>query len=544
MGVPGFFVWLMKNNVHNNIIINNLKDINNLYFDANCLFHPKCFDILKLYSNITDIDKLEELMIKRIIKYIKYIIDFVKPTDNIYIAVDGVAPVAKINQQRKRRYKSVIDKKFTEQLNKKYNINKNTEWSNIVITPGTNFMIKLDNALEKFKNRLPNIIYSSYKEPGEGEHKIIRYIKQNEEQIKKRHVIYGLDADLIFLALSAYTNNSEIFLLRELQHLKNINQPITDDVNEPLCYLSIKNVINTYNEYIINKLEEYIDYLELDLNSVDFSKDFIILCFLLGNDFIPHIPTLNIRINGIEYLIEAYCKMYSYTQSYIYNYDKKKINWNNLKMIFEYIGDYEHEFYTSDIPAYKNKNKNRRCNATIDYDRDIWNRDNLKDIEKTDLIQLGIGEKKDYKFRYYEIKFNSRINQDHFIDNICKNYIEMIQWICNYYFDISMPSWQFCYYFDDAPFASDLIRYINDMINNNKEIKIPYKETINMDKQLLSVIPYYYNDILKDISVNIDKFKDIRTRYMFPNEYKINYDNDIYWLCEVELPMIDFDLIK
>ena len=135
MGVPGFFVWLMKNNVHNNIILNKLNNINNLYFDANCLFHPKCFDILKLYSQITDVNKLEELMIDRIIKYINYIITFVNPSDNIYIAVDGVAPIAKINQQRKRRYKSVIDKEYNEMLNEKYKKGKNTSWSNIVITP-------------------------------------------------------------------------------------------------------------------------------------------------------------------------------------------------------------------------------------------------------------------------------------------------------------------------------------------------------------------------------------------------------------------------
>ncbi len=38
-------------------------------------------------------------MIDRIIKYINYIIKFVNPSDNIFIAVDGVAPIAKINQQ-------------------------------------------------------------------------------------------------------------------------------------------------------------------------------------------------------------------------------------------------------------------------------------------------------------------------------------------------------------------------------------------------------------------------------------------------------------
>jgi 5'-3' exonuclease len=115
MGVPGFFAWLLKNNTHNNIILHSLHNINALYFDANCLFHPKCFDILKLHSQETDIVRLEDLMIKRIIKYIDYIINFVKPSDLIYIAVDGVAPVAKINQQRKRRYKSVIDNEFMKE---------------------------------------------------------------------------------------------------------------------------------------------------------------------------------------------------------------------------------------------------------------------------------------------------------------------------------------------------------------------------------------------------------------------------------------------
>ena len=154
MGVPGFFVWLMKHNVHNNIILNTLDNIHNLYFDANCLFHPKCFDILKLHSKITDVTKLEELMIDRILKYIDYIINFVKPTEKVYIAVDGVAPIAKINQQRKRRYKSVIDKEYNEKLQKKYNIQKNNSWSNIVITPGTDFMKKLDIAIEEYINKI------------------------------------------------------------------------------------------------------------------------------------------------------------------------------------------------------------------------------------------------------------------------------------------------------------------------------------------------------------------------------------------------------
>jgi 5'-3' exonuclease len=536
MGVPGFFVWLMKHNIHDNIILKQLQNIDNLYFDANCLFHPKCFDILKLHSDITDTIKLEELMIKRILKYIQYIIDFVNPSKTIYIAVDGVAPIAKINQQRKRRYKSVIDTEYTEKMNKKYNINKSTVWSNIVITPGTEFMKKLDLAIKIYFKGNKKIIYSSYEECGEGEHKIIRYIKEHAKN--KRNVIYGLDADLIFLSMSAHSHESEIYLLRELQHLKKTSQPITEDVSEPLCYLSIQNTIDTYNEYILNRLKENEDFLEMDLSKkYDFSKDFIILCFMLGNDFIPNLPSINIRINGIEYITEAYCKMFEYLQKYIYN--DGKINWDSLRMIYDYIGSNEDEYFSDVLIDYKKRIKNKRCNANNNYEKEIWEHENLKDINLVDNVKLGFGDKIEYKFRYYEYNFNSRINQQNMINKVCKNYLEMIEWITKYYFNIEMPSWQYCYYFHNSPFASDLYSYLNQ---NKIEYNIDYKESIKIETQLLAVIPSYYSHILKECKVDIKKFKDIKYKYMFPTEYELEYDNkDLYWMCEAKLPMVDFN---
>ncbi len=547
MGVPGFFVWLMKHNVNDNIILKKLENIHNLYFDANCLFHPKCFDILKLYSNITDTTKLEELMIKRILKYIQYIIDFVNPSELIYIAVDGVAPVAKINQQRKRRYKSVIDNEYTEKMNKKYNIQKNTSWSNIVITPGTEFMKKLHLAIETYFNINTDktktksnrkIIYSSYNECGEGEHKIIRYIKENTKN--KRNVIYGLDADLIFLSMSAHSNENEIFLLRELQQVKNTSHLLTEDVSEPLCYLSIQNVIDTYNEYILNKLRENEEFLEIDFKKkYDFSKDFILLCFMLGNDFIPNLPSINIRVNGIEYITEAYCKMFEYLNKYIY--EDHKINWECLKMIYDYIGSNEDEYFSDILKDHKKRTQYRKCNGITAYEKEIWNHDNLKDIKLEDSIKLGHGEKSEYKFRYYEHNFNSRINQKNMINKICKNYLNMIEWITKYYFEVNMESWQYCYYFHNSPFASDLYCYLNE---NEINYDINYKEAIPIKTQLLSVIPQYYSDILKESNIKINKFDDIKCKHMFPSKYELEYDNkDQYWMCEAKLPMIDFDLI-
>ena len=178
MGVPGFFAWLLKNYDHNQLIINSLKmGAHTLYIDANCLFHPQCFKVLDLIKKKMDKTMMENLMIKRIINYIEFLINFAKPTKLIYIAVDGVAPFAKVSQQRIRRYKSIHDAEIKEEMEKRYNIIKHNKWSNIVITPGTEFMEKLHQCLtnhfKKSKSKA-TIIYSSYHEPGEGEHKILQ----------------------------------------------------------------------------------------------------------------------------------------------------------------------------------------------------------------------------------------------------------------------------------------------------------------------------------------------------------------------------------
>src|ERR1700722_10671220 len=221
MGVPSFFKQLIKK--YRNILKNNPnKKIKALYIDANCLFHPQCFKILDLYKNEHNQQKLFEYMSNRIIEYLDYIIRLNNPEEIVYIAVDGIAPLAKISQQRKRRFGYAND--YRNNIYKKHNILVNS-WSNIVITPGTQFMFDLHNKIKiyyknfttKNNDKLLNhfkIIYNSYLTPGEGEHKILQHIKNfynknnNDQKLDDRAIIvYGLDADLIFLSLASQINN-------------------------------------------------------------------------------------------------------------------------------------------------------------------------------------------------------------------------------------------------------------------------------------------------------------------------------------------------
>ena len=541
MGVPGFFQWLLREN--NKIILHKLhSNVESLYIDANCLFHPQCFVVLHHMINETNVDKLEAQMIKRIITYIKFLINYVNPTKLIYIAVDGVAPVAKINQQRKRRYKSVVDNKIKYDLMKKNNMMYNDKWSNIVITPGTDFMDKLHEELIKFSRTNNKIIYSSYKEVGEGEHKILQYLKNNKNN--NINVIYGLDADLIFLAMASKLSN--IYLLREESHINNKTKHNSsqvfdiNDVNEPLCFLSIDKTIETYNKHIINKLSENADIYEINLNKqYNFIDDFIVLCFLLGNDFLPHIPSINIKVNGLEYLINAYIHMFEYTQKYLIQNDK--IDKNQLRLILSYLNDLEDDYFINIYPKYKDKMMRRKPTINNNYELELFNYESSLINNYDDKIKLGYDTREFWKYRYYEHHFHSSINQEDIIKDVCNNYFLMLQWVYKYYFD-KVPCYHSQYKFNNAPFISDLLIYIDspDCIDFN--FNFTTTNPITPEQQLLSVIPPQYKHIL---SKKIQKcYENESINYMLPISYVIDMHNHaMLWECEPILPYLDINEI-
>ena len=164
MGVPGFFLWLWKNYKKSSFVFtkgklekekkdddikNTLEELESIdYFliDTNCLIHPMCFKILA-ENNDNSQDILEGKMINKVIEYIEELIDYVKPKKGVYIAIDGVAPVAKIKQQRSRRFKSVHDKELWDKIKNKHSKPLSNNWNNSAITPGTQFMEKLHNKI-------------------------------------------------------------------------------------------------------------------------------------------------------------------------------------------------------------------------------------------------------------------------------------------------------------------------------------------------------------------------------------------------------------
>ena len=559
MGVPGFFAWILRN-FKNKILLRRLSyNPKYLYIDANCLFHPECFKILEYCPTETDLNKLENKMFNRIINYLTYIEGVVGPTEMMFIAVDGTAPLAKIGQQRKRRFKSIDDTKIRNDIKLKHGKHINNTWNNTVITPGTEFMEKLHNRLhEHYTNKTAkakaniSYIYSSYHTPGEGEHKILQHIKDDTDK-SDEIVIYGLDADLIFLALASRRTN--IFLLREEIHFgakskSDGDNELTDpvkDVAQDLIFVSINETRKAYNEELWRAISNHKLVIINMSDTTDFSNDLIFICFLLGNDFLPHFPSIDIHRGGLDEIVSCYINCVAETSTLLINFDKNdKVEINNvfLLLLIQKLGLGEKKQFQYELPKHLGTISKRRCFSQDKYLRDIWILENLRNVDIYDPVGLGIGDDEDWKFRYYEHYFYSSEHQEEFIDRLCFAYIEGIAWVTQYYFNKCID-WQWQFPYDNAPFISDISTYLGKTKFDINSIKFQKKESIPMMVQLISVLPpACYNLLPKSYQFLVTN-NESPIIDMFP--IKVQLDmlyKDQHWQCIPKIPYLNIDRIS
>ena len=552
MGLPGFFAWILKKfakEILHDIIS---KKVDYLYIDANCLFHPKCFETLS-ENQYDELKELQKKMFKNIVDFLDYLEKYVSPTTKMYIAVDGTAPMAKIIQQRKRRYKTELDTFMKNEIKMKYGISILNEWSNTSITPGTEFMEDLHTYLLNHYSSKENkigYIYSSYHTPGEGEHKILQHIKKNTN-IDDTIVIYGLDADLIFLAMAS--NRPNIYLLRE-QTLFQKNRPFNnhESSNEKnifdMTYVSINETRKAYNKEIRYMLG---NYMRKELDHIDFSNDLIFICFLLGNDFLPHFPSIDIHTEGLDELIDSYlkallqvnCPLIERTVNDVGETENVNINMDLFTLMIYDMGEKEEEYFTYKINSSIERHKRRKCYEDEEYKQEIWKMDNLKDKNVDDKLRLGVDNKDIWKYRYYQYHYKLSGSQKEFVDSLSEMYLTGIKWMTEYYFK-ECPDWKWNYMCHYAPFISDVAQYVKEQNFDLNTIKIEKNGHIPMMAQLISVLPPSCKNYLPE------SYRSLVTEFespiidMFPSRIQLDmlYKNQLYQ-CVPLIPYLDIDRV-
>jgi 5'-3' exoribonuclease 1 len=410
MGVPKLFSTLVHR--YDKILLKKPNEhIQHIFFDLNCLIHPVC---AQCGTN-------EEMMYEKICEYIQYVIDYINPSKmncQVHLFIDGVAPLAKIQQQRQRRYKSLILKKVKNQFLNELNISSRDYWDSNQISPGTPFM---ENLKKHLSMKFPHYIISATDKPGEGEHKIVEYIlKMNCENV----CIYGLDADLILLSwIIAIKKGINVFLIRESKQF-GYNQFIQKNENNPFTYMFVNKLIDSY----------YCD-LRLYSNKQQESVDFVFLSFFLGNDFLPNLfgIQLGTKPDGLSQLLYYYkeCKK-NYQGFYLINIQNKNrniIHWLNLYYLFDLIYKNETYLLSNFITSYLNY-KPRAQTFENEIDKKMHEFENNN--EKWDPIFIGTdGWEERYvsKYFYISIPFTKNV-----MKNIVDHYLAGLVWNAKYYF--------------------------------------------------------------------------------------------------------------
>ena len=540
MGIPSYFSYIVKN--HRNII-KKLNDINylidNLYIDSNSIIYDALRELLTDKSIIDkSVEDFEDILIENVCKIIEKYIYHISPKNAVFIAFDGVAPVAKLDQQRNRRYKSVMEKKIMKHIyescesKKKNNNEKEVEWSSTNITPGTKFMKKLNTDIKKYFNtykskyNVNDIIVSGSDEKGEGEHKLFQYIRDNEKSHKHQTtIIYGLDADLIMLALNHLPVSRKIYLYRETpEFIKSIDAGLNPNESYLMDIPELSKVIvSTMNNgrVINNKQQSNRLY------------DYIFICLMLGNDFLPHFPSINIRTKGIYKLMAAYSHVLGNTNKNLTN--GKVIYWDNVYKLIEYLSQKEYDNLKEE---YKIRDRMEKRNIPSNTVEDMKNRYLHTPIKNRCIERYIDPYHGGWEIRYYESLFDSYNNKD-FLRNVCFNYLEGLEWVMKYY-TTGCVDWRWCYRYDYPPLLKDLLKYVPrwemNLIkeNNNKAVKDIVQLAYVLPNESLHLLPQKYH---------IRLLKEMKECY--PMDCKLKWSFCKYiWESHVDLPHIDIDKLE
>ena len=502
MGIPKYYSHVIKKyrDVLSKLTTNH--NVNNIYFDSNSII----YDAVREISSRDKIPKdFETAVIRETITKLEKYISNIKPNGHVMIAFDGVAPRAKMCQQLTRRTRSHIENSIYAELGRA----EETQWDTTAITPGTGFMTSLGTKMKKAfsdpkKFSVDKIIVSTSDEPGEGEQKIFQYIRDNRDyHASTKTAVYGLDADLIMLTLNHLYISRELYLYRETPHfIKSVDSSL-----EPNCNYVLN--MNEMGKAITDELND-----RKDMKSESQKQrlyDYIFICFLLGNDFLPHFPALNIRTDGIDRITSAY-KQTIRTHGNITNGDR--IIWKNMRALFNVLASEEEEYFKTEH-IIRDKQARNVSYSRVGDDPIVSRLTNMPLLDRS--IEKYINPFSDgWQERYYRGLFESERS-----DELCKavslNYIAGLEWTLKYYTK-GCPDWGWHYKYEYPPLLQDLKKYV------------PYFE-VDMFKedcggpvhpltQLAYVIPFSAFGLLpKDLHAMIYKHMSSRLNVNYRVEY-------------------------
>ncbi|XP_016944288.2 5'-3' exoribonuclease 2 homolog [Drosophila suzukii] len=633
MGVPAFFRWLSRKYPSVIIECNENKQVDpdtgrniyedatkpnpngiefdNLYLDMNGIIHP-C-----THPEDKPAPKNEDEMMVAIFDCIDRLFGIVRPRKLLYMAIDGVAPRAKMNQQRSRRFRAAkettekrleIERIREELLSRGCKLppekEKGEHFDSNCITPGTPFMDRLSKCLHYYvHDRLNNnpawkgikVILSDANVPGEGEHKIMDYIRKQRAQPdhdpNTQHVLCGADADLIMLGLATHEPNFTIIREEFLP-----NKPRPCDICNGFGHEMDKCVglgataptganfkpdvpIGAEVKFIFVRLSVLREYLKqtLEMPSLPFEysferalDDWVFMCFFVGNDFLPHLPSLEIREGAVDRLVELYKKCVYKTKGYLT--DSGDVNLDRVQLIMTDLGNAEDQIFKSRQrreEQFKARDKARKRqernqdHRSLDQSafgasavgpnsqqKSIGNykeeaaalRNRKRTSDQADLDDEDEEENNDevrlwedgFKDRYYESKFDVAPGNQQFRYAVALQYVRGLCWVLKYYYQ-GCASWNWYFPYHYAPFASDFVN-----IQGLSTIFEKGTKPFNPLEQLMGVFPAASSSHVPEPWAQLMSNPESPIIDFYPEDFKIDLNGKKFaWQGVALLPFVD-----
>lgn len=405
-------------------------------------------------------------------------------------------------QQRQRRFRSANDSS-----------SEKMPFETSSITPGTKFMDKLTKYVDwyireklstdsKWQSSSFEVIFSNEKAPGEGEQKCITYIRKYGNPTES-YCINGLDADLIMLALG--THIPRFYVLRE----------------------DLYNAHNEFHCIDTGGMREVLDELMFwESDTYDYSKksvidDFIFMCFIVGNDFVPHIPSIEIIQNGIELMMDIYKQVgASYGHLTEMKEDSLVFRPGALKVFMGTLGNREKQNFENKLKKKDSFFTDEILNSCASQNESgMWNVDICK-----------------YNRVYHQEKFGDTTD----LCRLAHSYIEGMQWVLTYYTK-GVPNWNWFFPYYYAPTASVLAKHIDTYIQPVYE----HTEPNTPFQQLLCVLPPACAHLIPKPLCDLITSKDSPLKRFYPDTIKVDLAGKRKeWEGIVVLPMVDTGMVK
>lgn len=536
MGVPRLFPWLINNfrNYVNHFTQGEFTTgTHYLYLDANGLLHSaaqtvfnygdgkKAFSPYEQLSYEAKILKVYELFFENIIK----VSTIVTPTEVLFIAIDGPAPLAKQAQQRQRRYIAARDRPQTS----------SGQFDSNCISPGTEFMqnlsLYINTSVRRLVGKHPSfkgirVVYSPVSVPGEGEHKIMDYIRSLpvNDRLNKTHTFFGPDGDLIMLTLSSHVPN--MFLFREDQyntgkyHLINMGAvrqqlPVAMGISASTSMSVVRGNSRTITDAV---------------------NDFEVCGFFVGNDFLPKIQMFLLLEDGLELMLNVYANV-SKGGSVPLTIDSK-LQLKGFSAFVKKLATYEKSYLLEQVTTNdtrKQPPEDKFKNTTL-----------LKAVTENPLPVIDMEV---YRYEYYkkigiEVGDTEGLAQ---ISKMCGDYIRTFAWVLGYYIT-GLPSWKWAYEYHYPPLMIDLDEYLTSIMVEDWNMLLSFElgSASKPFEQLLSVLPPASSRLLpKKYAVLMTSEKSPLVQAgVYPKTFDVDYEGKLKDYQGIALlPFVDYQLV-